>query len=129
MGITSALTTSLSGLDSNQSQLDVIGNNIANVNTVGFKASRLDFKTQFSQSFSFGSAPDGDSGGTNPLQIGLGVQEGDISRNFSDGSTNVTGVQSNLAIQGDGFFVVKDASEQAYTRDGSFKLNSSNQLV
>ena len=72
MGITSALVTALSGLSTSQSQIDVVGNNIANVNTVGFKSSQLDFKTQFLENFSYGSAPDGNLGGTNPLQIGLG---------------------------------------------------------
>jgi flagellar hook protein FlgE len=129
MGITSALITGLSGLASNQSKLDVVGNNIANVNTVGFKSSRMDFKTQFSQTFSFGSAPNGDLGGTNPLQVGMGVVQGAVSRNFNDGSREVTGVTSNLAIEGDGFFILKNSAEQTYTRDGTFKINSLSQLV
>jgi flagellar hook protein FlgE len=128
MGITSSLITGLSGLSANQSKLDVVGNNIANANTIGFKSSRLDFKSQFSQSFSFGSAPNGDLGGTNPLQVGMGTVEGAVSRDFNDGSREITGVTSNLAIEGDGFFIVKDGG-QFYTRDGSFKLNSLNELV
>ncbi len=129
MGITSSLNTGLTGLASNQSKLDVVGNNIANVNTVGFKSSRLDFKTQFLESLSYGTAPDGTGGGTNPIQIGLGTQAGAISRNFGDGSLQVTGVNTNLAVQGNGFFVVKDGSQQVYTRDGTFQLNGLNQLV
>ncbi len=129
MGITSSLMTGLSGLSANQSKLDVVGNNIANVNTVGFKSSRLDFKSQFSQTFSYGSAPDGDLGGTNPMQVGMGVTQGAVSRNFAPGQSEVTGVNTNLAIDGDGFFVVKDSSGQFYTRDGSFKTNSANDLV
>jgi flagellar hook protein FlgE len=129
MGITSALNTGLSGLSSSQSQIDVVGNNIANVNTVGFKSSRLDFKTQFLQNFSFGTAPSDDLGGTNPLQIGLGTQAGAITRNFGSGSLQVTGVDTNLAIQGDGFFILKNGAQQVYTRDGSFQLNGLNQLV
>lgn len=129
MGITSSLITGLSGLAANQSKLDVIGNNIANVNTVGFKSSRLDFKTQFSQTFNYGSAPNGGLGGTNPLQVGMGVVQGSVSRNFNDGSREVTGVASNLAIEGDGFFILKDDNNQSYTRDGTFKLNSLNDLV
>jgi flagellar hook protein FlgE len=128
MGITSSLVTGLSGLSANQSKLDVVGNNIANVNTVAFKASRLDFKSQFSQTFSFGSAPEGDLGGTNPMQVGLGTVQGAISRNFNSGSQEVTGVTSNLMVEGDGFFVVSDGG-QYYTRDGTFKLNSLNELV
>src|SRR5215217_7958703 len=106
MGITSSLQTGLSGLSSSQSQIDVVGNNIANVNTVGFKSSRLDFKTQFLQTLSYGTAPSDVLGGTNPVQIGLGTQAGSISRNFGDGSLKVTGVSSNMAVQGDGFFVL-----------------------
>lgn len=129
MGITSALVTALSGLATSQSQIDVVGNNIANVNTVGFKSSNLDFKTQFLENFSFGTAPNGNQGGTNPVQIGLGATAGAISRDFSDGSLEATGVDTNLAIQGDGFFVLKDGTSQVYTRDGSFQLNGLNQLV
>src|SRR6476659_3063375 len=129
MGITSSLQTGLSGLSSSQQQIDVVGNNIANVNTIGFKSSRLDFKTQFLENFSFGTAPSADLGGTNPLQIGLGTQAGAVSRNFGDGSLQVTGVPTNLAMQGNGFFVLKDVSQQVYTRDGTFQLNGLNQLV
>lgn len=129
MGITSSLVTGLSGLSTAQSQIDVVGNNIANVNTVGFKSSRLDFKTQFLENFSYGSAPSGTLGGTNPLQIGLGVQAGAISRNFGDGSLQVTGVDTNLAVQGNGMFVLQEGNKQVYTRDGSFQLNGLNQLV
>ncbi len=129
MGITSALITALSGLSTSQSQIDVVGNNIANVNTVGFKSSNLDFKTQFLENFSFGTAPDGNQGGTNPVQIGLGATAGAISHDFSDGSLEATGVNTNMAIQGDGFFVLKDGASQVYTRDGSFQLNGLNQLV
>ena len=96
MGITSSLVTALSGLSTAQSQIDVVGNNIANVNTVGFKSSRLDFKTQFLENFSFGSAPNGSLGGTNPLQIGLGVSSGSMTKNFSNGGLKVTGLQTNI---------------------------------
>ena len=129
MGITSSLQTGLSGLSTSQSQIDVVGNNIANVNTIGFKSSRLDFKTQFLENFSFGSAPSANLGGTNPLQIGLGATAGAITRDFGDGSLQVTGVNTNLAIQGQGMFVLKDGPQQVYTRDGTFQLNGLNQLV
>jgi flagellar hook protein FlgE len=128
MGMTS-LNTGLSGLSTNQAQLDVVGNNIANINTVGFKSSRLDFKTQLLENFSYGTAPNGDLGGTNPLQIGLGASAGAVTRNFADGSLSVTGVPTNLALQGNGFFVLEDGTKQVYTRDGSFQLNGLNQLV
>lgn len=129
MGITSSLVTGLTGLSSNQSKLDVVGNNIANINTVGFKSSRMDFKTQFSQSFSFGTPPDGELGGTNPLQVGLGTQQAAISRNWNDGSREVTGVNTHMAIEGNGFFILEDNAEQVFSRDGTFKLNSQNTLV
>ena len=128
MAITSALSTSLTGLSANQAALNVIGNNIANVNTTGFKASALDFKTEFSQNFSYGSAPNGNNGGSNPIQVGMGVQQGAITRNFGDGSTVGTGVDSNLAIQGDGFFILQGPTT-SYTRDGNFQLNANNELV
>lgn len=127
MGMTS-LVTALSGLASNQAKLDVVGNNIANVNTVGFKSSRLDFKTQFSQNFSYGTPPGGDVGGTNPVQVGLGTQQGAVSKNFNDGSREVTGVNTNLAMEGNGFFILQ-GQDQVFSRDGSFKLNSENKLV
>ena len=129
MGITSTLTTALSGLSTAQSEIDVVGNNIANVNTTGFKASTLDFKTQFLENFSYGTAPTGTLGGTNPLQIGLGATSGAITKNFTDGSLEPTGVPTNLAIQGNGMFILQDGAQQVYTRDGSFQLNSQNQLV
>ncbi|HUO10176.1 MAG TPA: flagellar hook-basal body complex protein [Phycisphaerae bacterium] len=128
-GITSSLNTALSGLSTSQEQIGVVGNNIANVNTVGFKASSLDFKTQFLQNFTFGSAPNGNLGGTNPLQIGLGATSGAITKNFADGSLEATGVDTNLAIQGNGFFILRQGTQQVYTRDGSFQLNGENQLV
>ncbi len=128
MGINSALSTGLSGLAANQTQLNVVGNNIANVNTVGYKDQSVNFQTLFSQSFSYGTAPQSPDGGTNPFQIGNGTTQASISRNFSDGSQQVTGVPTDLAIQGDGFFILQD-SQQVFTRDGAFQLNSQNQLV
>lgn len=128
MGLSSAMVTGLSGLTANQSRIDVIGNNISNVNTVGFKSSRIDFKTQFSITSSSGSPPDGSLGGTNPTQVGLGTVQASVTRNFSDGSREVTGVNSNMAIEGDGFFILQGSS-RVYTRDGSFKLNSTHDLI
>ncbi|MCL2648971.1 MAG: flagellar hook-basal body complex protein [Phycisphaerales bacterium] len=129
MGINSSMITALSGLSASQSQIDVVGNNIANVNTAGFKSARIDFKTQFLSNFSFGSAPSDDMGGTNPLQTGLGVTQGAITKNFTNGGLQVTGVPTNLAIQGTGMFILQSGGQQVYTRDGSFKLDGNNQLV
>jgi flagellar hook protein FlgE len=129
MGINSSLTTALTGLATSQQQIDVVGNNIANVNTIGYKSTSIDFKTQFLQNFSYGTAPTSTDGGTNPLQIGLGVQSGAISTNFTDGAVQTTGIDTNMAIQGDGFFVLKDGTNQVYTRDGTFQLNNQHQLI
>jgi flagellar hook protein FlgE len=128
MALTSTLYTGLSGLDVNQTRLNVVGNNIANVNTVAFKSSRALFKPQFYVTDSGGAPPDNDFGGTNPSQRGLGAVVATIEKDFSNGALEPTGKPTDLAIDGDGFFIVQ-GSEQTYTRDGSFSLNSANQLV
>ncbi len=128
MALTSTLYTGLSGLDINQQRLNVVGNNIANVNTVSFKSSRVLFKSQFYVTDSGGSAPSGESGGANPSQRGLGAVVAAIQKNFQPGAIEATGRASDMAIDGDGFFVVK-SNAQKYTRDGSFILNSANELV
>lgn len=128
MALTSALFTGLSGLNVNQTKLQVVGNNIANVNTVAFKSSRVLFKPQFYVTDGGGSPPSDEFGGTNPNQRGLGAQIASIEKNFNPGAIEPTGKNTDLAIDGDGFFVVQGA-EQRFTRDGSFSLNSANQLV
>jgi flagellar hook protein FlgE len=128
MALTSTLFTGLSGLDVNQTKLNVVGNNIANVNTVGFKASRALFKPQFYVTDSPGSPATGVFGGENPSQRGLGAVVSSIEKNYLPGQVEPTGKATDLAIEGDGFFVVQ-GKEQKYTRDGSFTLNQSNQLV
>jgi flagellar hook protein FlgE len=128
MALTTALFTGLSGLDVNQSRLAVVGNNIANANTVAFKSSRALFKPQFYVTDSAGTSPSSDFGGTNPNQRGLGAQVASIDRDFSTGSIEPTGKATDMAIDGEGFFIVQ-GDEQRFTRDGSFSLNSSNQLV
>lgn len=128
MALTSTLFTGLSGLDVNQTRLNVVGNNIANVNTVGFKSSRALFRPQFYVSDSGGSPPSADFGGTNPSQRGLGASVAAIEKDFSPGSLEPTGKPTDMAIDGQGFFIVR-SNTQKYTRDGSFQLNSSNQLV
>lgn len=129
MASTTALFTGLSGLTAHAQRLDVIGNNIANVNTVAFKSSRLSFESQFAQTFSLGSAPDGEFGGTNPGQIGLGVRSSSTQRDFSTGSLTPTGDPRDLSIEGEGLFVVQRGDEQFYTRNGAFRLDRSEQLV
>jgi len=129
MALTSAFFTGLSGLDANSTGIDVIGNNIANVNTPAFKASRALFTTQFLQSVSQGSPPTGDSGGTNPVQVGLGTRVAGIQTDFTNGGIQATGVATHMGIEGNGFFVVEQAGERFYTRDGQFGLNSNNDLT
>lgn len=130
MGLTTAMYTGLSGLNVNQARIDTIGNNIANVNTTAFKGSRTLFQTQFSHLISAGNGPTETSGGVNPTQIGLGAVVGATQRNFTPGSIETTGIASDLAIQGNGLFIVrKPDGQQAYTRDGSFSLDSQNRLV
>jgi flagellar hook protein FlgE len=117
-----SLNTALSGLQQFQEQIDVIGNNIANVNTTGFKDARVDFEDVFSQAL----------GGSSPSnQVGMGVTTGAIQNNFSPGTVSTTGVGSDLAITGQGFFVVKNAtdSSQYVTRDGSFTEDANGYLV
>ncbi len=128
MGLTSALYTGLSGLDVNQTRLNVVGNNIANVNTVSFKSSRAQFTPQFYVTSDAGSAPSDTFGGTNPNQQGLGAQVSAIEKDWTPGSIAPTGQPTDMAIDGDGFFIL-NGSSQHFTRDGSFKLNPANQLV
>lgn len=130
MGLASALSTALTGLTASETTIDVVGNNVANANTVGFKASKAQFSTQFLQTLSLGSAPTDTRGGTNPRQVGLGVKVSEISTDFTQGTIEVSASPSDLAIQGDGFFVVQGGQgEQLYSRNGLFKTNNSNELV
>ncbi len=130
MGLTSALFTGLSGLNSSQFRLDIIGDNIANINTNGFKSSRTLFQTQFARTLSSGTKPAGNQGGTNPVQIGLGSTIGAIQRSFLPGSIETTGVPSDLAIEGDGFFVLRTPeNENVFSRDGAFSLSADNRLI
>ncbi|MGD0138938.1 MAG: flagellar hook-basal body complex protein [Tepidisphaeraceae bacterium] len=129
MSLASSLFTGLSGLDTNQSWLDVVGNNIANANTTAFKSSNVAFSSQFYVTQQSSSAPNGNFGGTNPSQEGMGVQVASISTNFTAGQIQTTGVDTDMAISGDGFFVVNSKDGQEFTRDGSFNLNGSDQLV
>jgi len=130
MGLASALSTALTGLNAAEATIDVTGNNVANSNTVGFKASSVQFATQFSQTQSLGSAPTAGQGGTNPRQVGLGTTVAEITPNFTQGTLQISNSPSDLAIQGQGFFIVQGAQgDQLYSRNGVFKTNSENQLV
>ncbi len=129
MPSTSALLTGLSGLNVNARRLEVIGNNIANVNVTGYKANRLMLSNSFSRNFSLGSVPTSNSGGTNPSQVGLGVTIAGTQRDMTNGAIANTGVPTDLAIEGGGFFILNRNGETTYTRAGSFQLNASNQLL
>lgn len=130
MGLSSVFSTAITGLTAAETTIDVVGNNVANANTYGFKASEATFTTQFLRTLSSGSAPTANSGGTNPRQIGLGTQVAAITPNFSQGTIQISTTPSDLAIQGDGFFIVETSTgERLYTRNGAFQLNSQNQLV
>jgi len=130
MGLASALTTALTGLTAAETTIDVVGNNLANSQTVGFKESEAVFATQFLQTRSIGSNSTANSGGSNPTQIGLGTQVSQISPNFSQGTIEVSSNPTDLAIQGDGFFMVEGTTgETLFTRNGIFNTNAENQLV
>ena len=124
-----SLFSAISGLRANQFMLDVTGNNIANANTSGFKSSSVVFQDTLSQMLTAGAAPTATQGGTNPIQVGLGVQVGGTSTNFTQGAAQATGKQTNLRIQGDGFFTVNRNGENIYTRAGAFDFDSAGNLV
>ena len=124
-----SLFSAISGLQAHQTKMDTVGNNIANVNTVGYKSSTTVFEDTLSQVLRNGSAPTGTAGGTNPAQVGLGVKVAEITTNFSQGSTQSTGRSSDFMINGDGFFVTKSGNQQLYTRAGSFDFDGSGRLV
>lgn len=124
-----SLYAGISGLRSHQTMLDVTGNNIANVNTTGFKASAAQFQASLSQIVQNSRVAQNDAGGTNPAQVGLGVQVAGIRTNFAQGSTQATGVPTDLMIAGDGFFVVRTGAETLYTRNGSFGFDAAGRMV
>lgn len=124
-----ALYSAISGLRSHQTMLDVTGNNIANVNTTAFKASATQFQDTLSQLTRGASGPQVQAGGSNPAQVGLGVQVAAISTNFSQGSAQATGRATDMMISGDGFFVVSSGGQTLYTRAGSFSFDAGGRLV
>ncbi len=125
-----SLYSGVSGLGANLTNLDVIGNNIANSNTVGFKSGRVTFNEMLTQTIKSASRPvAGGLGGTNPQQVGLGTQVGSIDTNFNQGNFQTTGKKTDLAIQGSGFFILNDGASNVYTRAGIFGIDSENTLV
>jgi flagellar hook protein FlgE len=125
-----SMFSAISGLKAHQTKMDVTGNNIANVNTVGFKGSQTVFQDTLSQVIRAGGAPAADRGGTNPAQVGLGVKVAAITTNWTQGATQSTGRSTDFMIEGDGFFVTSGAGgEQLYTRAGSFDFDGAGKLV
>ena len=124
-----SLFAGISGLRVNQTMLDVTGNNIANANTIGFKSSNTVFQDTLSQMLTGATGATNPRGGTNPTQVGLGVQLAATSTNFNQGSAQTTGRPTDLMIQGDGFFVTRKGEELLYTRAGSFTFDETGTLV
>ena len=124
-----ALSSAVSGLQTQQTRMDVIGNNVANVDTVAFKSGRVTFKEGFAQLMQSATGASDTMGGTDPIQVGLGAQIGSIDTEFTQGNLQSTGNTTDLAIQGDSFFVVKKGDEDFYTRAGNFQTDANGSLV
>ena len=124
-----SLSAAISALRNHQAFMDVLSINISNINTVGYKSSRVSFQDLLSQTLRLGGPPGDDSGGTNPMQIGLGMQLGGVSTIFTQGSLRATGRATDLAIQGEGFFVFQSGSERNYSRDGSIDVGLDGKLL
>ncbi len=124
-----SLFAAVSGLRNHQVRMDVIGNNIANVNTAGFKSGRVTFQELFSQTVRGAAAPRDDRGGTNPQQVGLGSALASIDNIHTQGSLQVTGQETDLGLQGAGFFILSFGETEAYTRVGTFDVDADGYLV
>ncbi len=124
-----SLYSGVSGMQNHQIRMDVIGNNVANVNTTGFKRGRVNFQDLISQQLSGASKPNEELGGVNPKEVGLGMMVASIDTIFTQGSLQTTGVNKDIAIQGNGFFVVKNGEKSFYTRAGNFAIDKDGTLV
>ena len=124
-----SMSTALSGLRNHQVMIDIVGNDIANVSTVGFKGSVAVFSDVLSQTLNGVQSPGGDSAGTNPAQIGLGSRLAGTQQSFTQGAIQRTERNSDVAIQGDGFFVIGNGDDELYTRAGSFNLDARGRLA
>src|SRR5688500_10965509 len=122
-----SMYSGVSGLRGFQTSIDVVGNNIANVNTIGFKAGQVVFQDLLSQTIQGAGLP-AEGGGTNPAQVGLGMRLAGTSTSFSQGGLQNTGRATDMSIQGDGFFVVRRGGEDFFTRAGSFTLDGNGRL-
>ncbi|MBL8027442.1 MAG: flagellar hook-basal body complex protein, partial [Fibrobacteres bacterium] len=124
-----SLYSAISGLRNHQVRLDVIGNNIANVNTTGFKSGRVTFEESMAQLLKGSSRPPGFQGGTNPIQVGLGMSVGSIDTITTQGNLESTGQITDLAIEGTSYFVVSNGNGNFYTRNGAFQFDSTGRMV
>ena len=129
MSLINSLFAGVSGIRNHQSMLDVIGNNIANVNSIGYKGSRVTFSDTFNQFVRYGTNPTDTSGGTNTFQVGLGMKLNSVDRNWNQGTFERTGITTDLALQGDGLFVLEGNGERFYSRAGAFIFDADGQLV
>src|SRR4029079_13657111 len=130
MGLQSAMTAALTGLQAAETTIDVVGNNVANSNTVGFKESHAIFATQFLETQSIGSAPSDTRGGTNPRQIGLGPNVAASNPDFTQGTIEISASPLDVAVQGDGFLIVQGSQgETLYTRNGQLQTTANNEGV
>ena len=125
-----SMFSAVSGLKGHQTRMDVVGNNIANVNTTGFKASRVTFADMISQNLSGASSPTGTIGGVNPKQIGLGMSVAATDLLYTNGSVQQTGKNTDVAIsRGDGLFIVSRGEQKYYTRNGAFSFDAEGNLT
>ncbi len=124
-----SLWAGVSGLQNHQTRMDVLGNNIANVNTNGFKKGRVTFQDMLSQTLAGAARPTDEVGGVNPMQVGLGMQVSTIDTIHTQGALQSTGVMTDVALQGNGFFVLNDGDKRYYTRNGAFGLDQDGRLV
>ncbi|HTX99586.1 MAG TPA: flagellar hook protein FlgE [Bacteroidota bacterium] len=129
MSFLRSLFSGVSGLMSQQTMMDVIGNNIANINTIGFKAGRATFSELYAQTLRGATQPTTTNGGTNPMQVGLGTTVSSINTMFTQGAFQNTGVSTDLALSGPAFFIVNQNGQQLYTRVGSFQFDSNGMLT
>jgi len=124
-----SLFAGVSGLQNHQTRMDVLGNNIANINTTGFKRNRVNFQDILYQQLQGAARPTEEIGGVNPKEVGLGMTVAAIDTVHTQGSLQSTGIGSDLAIQGNGFFVLDNAGQQLFTRAGAFSIDSAGKLV
>ncbi|MCF7928026.1 MAG: flagellar hook protein FlgE [Spirochaetales bacterium] len=124
-----SLYSGVSGLQNHQTRMDVIGNNISNVNTIGFKKGRVNFQDMLSQTMAGAASPTDEVGGVNPKQVGLGMQVASIDTIHTQGSLQTTGVMTDVAVQGNGLFVMQSGEKEFYTRAGAFGLDENGTLV